>query len=112
MVYDANLKHMYNNKQSIDIPEVKKEDMNSNEAAIKVFKHYFGLATLLDVSTVYKVSLRFPKTHEPTDDEPKDAGAHRKGSDGSDDDDKKPASSPRKKLKQILAAWIDHRRSA
>ena len=115
MVYDANLNHLYDNRQSLDIPEVKPTDMTNNIKAIKVFKHYFGLATYIDIHAVYKVSLRFPKTLEPTDIAPTLAGAKRKDFDGKaddDDGDKKPAWSPRKRFEQILAARIDRQNNA
>ena len=65
MVYDANLKHLYDNKKSVDIPTNEKKDLGDNRAATKVFKNYFKFATSLILPGVYKVSLKTATSPTP-----------------------------------------------
>ena len=58
MVYDANLKHLYDNQKSMDIPCIEKKDLGNNRKATRPFQHYFKFATSLIVSDVYQVSLK------------------------------------------------------
>ena len=53
MVYDVNLKHLYDNQKSVDIPSIEDKDLSNNRAATKAFKHYFKFARLLILSEVY-----------------------------------------------------------
>ena len=40
VVYNANLKHLYDNHQSVAIPIIEKSDLVNNRTATKVFEHY------------------------------------------------------------------------
>ena len=62
MVYDANLKHLYDNNRSVAIPIIEKSDLVNNRTATKVFEHYFDKATSLTVRNVYKASLKTKNT--------------------------------------------------
>ena len=62
MVYDANLKHVYDNNRSVAIPIIEKRDLVNNRTAAKVFQYYFDKATSLMVRNDYKVGLKTKNT--------------------------------------------------